>query len=200
MKKILIGFSLLAFLFFINSCKKSYFKAPTPVELSFDQNKLPILANNGGDYFGFLTDGNVVWGQKQNSLDGAVKGDYNIKNNLMQLSFSHKLQSLYIDIRSNQLNVGDVYPLKDLMSNPLSSSANYYESTEPVKNDKGISWSEVTTYETYDDKPGFVKITNLDFQNRIISGEFELTVVQKNKNTQKNISKGRFDIKYRISN
>lgn len=200
MRKSLTALSYLILLLVISSCKKSYFKTPTPAKLSFDQNQLPILANNGGNYFGFLCDGNAAWGQKQSSLDGSVKGKYSVKNNLMQLSFSHKLQALYIDIRSSQLNVGDIYPLRNLLSNPATSSATYYESTEPTKNDDGVSWSELTSYDTQEDQNSYLKITNLDLKNHIISGEFELTLVNKSKNLQKNITKSRFDIEYRLSN
>ncbi|RZJ79020.1 MAG: hypothetical protein EOO47_12035 [Flavobacterium sp.] len=202
MKNLQIGLSFaLIFFLSITACKKLNFKPAGPKKLAFDSYQLPVLANNGEGYFGFLCDEKPVWGQKQSFIDGSIKLKYNVKENLMELGFNHKLQSVFIYLRTAQLKVGETYALKGNLFNSTASSADYYESSAPVDNGNGISWSEGFIYNSHDNKPGYIKISYLNTEKQIIAGEFEIPVMRRGINQQeKNITKGRFDATYKLLN
>lgn len=197
MKKYAIIFCLILPL--VISCKKlkKLGVAPPLAKLFFDDDKLPIIVNNGENYFGYIIDGNSVWEQKKSVLDSKVKAKYNTIEKSLYLSFASERSSVFIDLKSVDLRVGETYQLKDVLLNPQPSShAAYYEKGTPITSSNGNEIGTIITLNTSNDIPNHVKITHLNWETKIIAGEFDLTVQDLSKMNKKRITKGRFDVKF----
>ena len=189
---------LILCLLFFASCKKlrNIGTIPPPIKLTFDYDNLPVVAYNGGNYFGYLIDGNPTWGQKKNILDSRVKAKYNDQEKSLSLDFSSDVRSVFINLKSIEPKVGQIYQLKDILLTPQSSFASYYEDGPSTTFPSGNIVGTIYIFSTTNDTPNYVKITYLNWETRIITGEFDLTVRRMDQTVNRGITKGRFDLKF----
>lgn len=182
-----VGLCLLMFI----SCKKNKHNRIFP--LKFDQSSLPIIANNGQNYYGYLLDNRPIWAQKNDSQGRMLHCYYVEKDNLFYLDLNgeNKESSFSINIKA-VLNAGETYVLKENEYNSDSKAWAEYSISETLT----PRMKNVYFYVSNNNEPGYIKILQLNKQKRTISGVFEVKVRKQWGTQTMNITKGRFDVTY----
>lgn len=178
MKRILFVFLLS--LLFSASCKRTITPTTPPPEVE----QLPPATQEGKNTFGCLINGNIWIPYKTDfSRKLEVWYDQTYRNGSIRIIAERRKQAIdqNITIAIDSLDHVGFYSLN------YRESKIYYD--DLIKN---------CIYDSFDAsvfKTGNLNITKLDYQNRIIAGTFEFTIIKSGCDTIK-ATQGRFDVKF----
>lgn len=175
--KLYIKLLIVLFLFTGNSCEKEDDQPQDPID------QLPPASQTGEQTFGCLIDGKAflpdTFGRgRPNAFYQYIDGKYTFA-----ISSSNDENQIFKGIILTGREVEPLLEEKYSLSN--KGSGNYF----------GEIMIDLNLFTTNNDSSGFLKITNFDEENYILSGTFEFTVLDDDGN-EIEITDGRFDVKY----